>query len=489
MIGVAYGAVLEGIGASIVRVEADVAPGLPNFSIVGLPDSAVQESKLRVRSAMKNSGFGFPNCRLTVNLSPASVRKRGPGLDLAIAMSILHAQEQVSSVAMSNIAFCGELGLSGQLAAVSGIVPLALAFKNKGFSCAIVSDSQTTSLAPIPGFAFGSCHDLAEVVRICAEPVRNIPPSILYVPLNPVDETDAPDMEEVYSLTAVKRALCIAAIGRHHTMLIGPPGCGKTMVAERFGTILPPLTDDEALEVFAIHQAAGSPRKLVAEPPLRMPHHSVTRAAMVGGGHTPVPGEVTLAHRGVLVLDELLEFSRTTLDSLREPLTSGTIQLSRGQSRCIFPAGFTLLATLNPCLCGHRGTSRCTCTDSEVKKYWSVLSGPLLDRMDLTVTITPQMSRSREQVRSVTSGELRSKVRMAREELQSFDGLTRPNFRDMTASGRSVLSQITNELHFSTRAIASIVRVARSIRTLDGCTTIQAEHLQEAMSLRGGSFV
>lgn len=500
MLGTAHGAVLEGMEATMVLVEADVSAGLPQFQIVGLPDSAVSESKLRIRSAIRNAGLLFPSQRITVNLSPASVRKRGPGLDLAIAIAILRASGQLPAAIGIGVGtedavvgFCAELGLAGQLVSVDALVNLAIALRRRGPLKMCISSAQVTRCVALPDVQYYAFDSLGSVVRTLS---RESPwPVPVHLNSDPFGrqcngEIDSVDMAQVYGMADAKRALSIAATAGLHTLLVGPPGCGKTMLAERMCTILPELDDESALQVYAIHQAMGLSTPPSRTPPLRSPHHSVTAAGLIGGGSPPLPGEVTLAHHGVLLLDEMAEFDRVALNTLREPLVNHRVRLARSGKTTTLPADFLLLGTMNPCPCGLRGFGECRCTEREVARYWSRMSGPLLDRIDLLVVVSPEQAQERGCTDS-PSARIRRQVSNARVLLSKAGAkgtessvTLHPGPLPISSQAARMLEQFSPRLQLSRRAIVSVRRIASAIAALDGRTTVQTNDVEEAVSLR-----
>ncbi len=482
MIGIAVGAVLEGIEGVLVRVEADVVPGFPQFSIVGLPDSAVTESKLRIRSAIRNAGIGFPQGRITVNLSPASMRKHGAGLDLAITIAILRAAGYLPHET-NRIAFCAELSLSGLLIPVREALGVTITFMQEGINYIVVSESQPGHHMIPNGsnWLFGS--DLSHVckaLRLESSFTNSKSGSVLGETIR-----DEIDMAEIDGLESAKRALTIAATGNHHTLLIGPPGSGKTMLAERFQTIFPDLNPEEALEVYTIAQAYQNKGWNYPRPPVRIPHHSLTPAGLIGGGNPPHPGEVSFSHNGILILDELLEFPRKTLESLREPLSGHAVYVSRSGKAIKFPAKFVLIATTNPCPCGLRGFGECVCTNIDVKRYFHKLSGPLLDRMDIVMKIEPHIVNKKTTTKT-HSERLRKKVIEAKQILRMKTNTTKNwvNWADLDKDARELIDRIGTGLQLSRRGIDAIYRLSRTISALAGSDKISRIHVEEAVFLR-----
>ena len=492
---------LQGLEGVPVTVEADITKGLPSYDIVGLPDTAVKESKERVRSAVKNSALFFPNHKITVNLAPASVKKEGSAFDLPLAVSILTACGEIPEVGEDTV-FIGELALNGDLRGISGVLPTVISARDKGYKKFILPYDNRKEAGFVQGVEIYAPKTLAEVVA-------HLKGESLLQPIQTQSFENAKNSaENSYDLAFVKgqpmakRALEVAITGGHNILFIGPPGSGKTMLARSIPSVLPDMSFDEALEITKIHSVAGTlgGEGIVSVRPFRSPHHTATTVSLCGGGNKSVhPGEISLAHGGVLFLDELPEYKRSSLESLRQPLEDGVITVSRAGGTVTYPASFMLCASMNPCPCGNFGSKkvRCNCTANEIRRYRARVSGPLLDRIDIQVEVDGvEYDDLVSEVKEESSAEVKKRADEARKiQRERFEGSKITQNAEMgekelraycklDKESESVLKDAFETLHLSARARSRILKVARTIADLDFSENITAEHLYEAISYR-----
>ncbi len=495
--------VLEGLKAIPAEVEVDISNGLPSFSIVGLPDAAVQESRERVRAAIRNSDLTFPLARITVNLAPAYIRKEGPLLDLPIAVALLAASGQLRSNTHTEKIFLGELSLSGTLKGGRGILPIVRRAKELGFQEFVVPEESAMEAGLTGGVTVYAVRELKQTVSFLQGDLELAPFKIENREALLQGEVPLGDFSEIKGQEGAKRALEVAAAGRHHILMLGSPGAGKTMLARRLIGIMPRLSFQEALEVSEIYSISGflsDDLKIIGSRPFRAPHHSISYAGLVGGGNNPLPGEVSLAHNGVLFLDELPEFRRDALEALRQPLEEREVTITRLHGSARFPANFMLVAAMNPCPCGYALDPRreCHCSPREIHRYRSKVSGPLWDRFDIHLIVPPLTAEELTAPHGAPeSPAMRQRVERCRslqlERYSSWKILTNSQlsgaqlkrFCALENQERTFLRQAAERLHLTARSYDRILRLTRTIADLEGTEVIHLPHLAEALQYRG----
>ncbi|MBW4828669.1 MAG: YifB family Mg chelatase-like AAA ATPase [Clostridiaceae bacterium] len=493
--------VLQGLNGFVVEVETDISKGLPVFNIVGLPDISIKESKERVRTSIKNSGYEFPLNRITINLAPANIKKEGSQIDLAIAVGILSAMGMVVECNFSNIAFIGELALDGKVNKIEGALPMVISLREKGIKSIVIPYENKDECGIIDDINIIPVKNLNQLISFLKgnEKIKSYKRDISE--LLKIEEKLEEDFADIKGQEGLKRALEVAASGFHNIIIIGSPGSGKTMSARRLPTILPDLTFEESIETTKIYSVAGLLNKnsLINKRPFRSPHHTASSSSLIGGGRIPKPGEVSLAHNGVLFLDELPEFKKNALEALRQPIEDGNVTISRVNATLNYPSKFMLVASMNPCPCGYLGdpNHECTCTVNSIDKYLGKISQPLLDRIDIHIEVMPveynDLSRN---TKTESSQDIKKRVNKAREiQLKRYSNENIFSNGQLTAKGvknyckldnksEKIMKQAFKKFKFSARSYNKILKVGRTIADLDGEEIIREKHILEAIQYR-----
>ncbi len=503
MISFLHSASVQGIDACLIDVEIDISSGLPVFSIVGLPDTSVKESRDRVVSAIKNSGFDFPTKKITVNLAPADIKKEGGAFDLPISLGILASSGIIEKKTLQNFCAIGELSLDGKLRPVKGILPIVLSLHKFGITQVIVPEKNKNEACVAKDIEIYPFNDLQDVIKFLKKEMVVEPYKQDNITIQNSSTKNSIDFSDIKGQFFAKRAAEVACAGGHNMIMVGPPGSGKTMIAKRIPTILPSMSFEESVETTKIWSVSGlvqAGESLITNRPFRSPHHTTSSVALIGGGSYPKPGEVSLAHNGVLFLDELTEFRRDVLEVLRQPLEDKVVTVSRAKNTLSFPASFMLIASMNPCPCGNYGSDKeCTCNPYQVKRYRSKISGPLMDRIDIQVEV-PALKideiTSNKNVANETSQQIRERVIKARNiQYERFKGKNIycnaqmgpkeiKKYCVLEESAGMMLHNAIEKLGFSARAYDRILKVARTIADLAGSEIIQTNHIAEAIKYR-----